>query len=889
MALSHSLPRRPAWVPAMAVLLGFQFLATPVCEGALYRWTADENSNLWNAQSSGGSSTSSNWTGSVIPGAGDGVVFTDSYLSHPIRTIHLNGNRAVDSAGFQDGDSFTLGTTVGGETLTIGQGTELFGYGIFSASSDSSSRSNVINCNVAMNDNSGDNTFGVYVATGTDVTIRGVVSGSNVLRKEHSGTLILTNANTYGGGTTITGFGTLRVSNTSGSATGTGSVTVNSPATLAGGGRVGGAITVDAGGFIAPGTSIGTLTALSGVTLNGTYACELDGASADQLAVTGTLDVRNGTLDLRELGLPTGTSFTIASATQVQGPFASVTGLRAGFWITYNSDSIVIERTTVLHVDGDAAPGGTGADWGNALDSLDLALSDAVPGDEIWVKEGIYVPGHLPISPDSTFDVRDGVSLLGGFAGTETSASQRDPRANLTVLSGDLQNNDTGKVNGITTTPANIAGTNAYNVVTVSFAAPVIDGFTITGGSALVAPIVGQGLDSRGGGIIVDTDFARIPTLSNCRIIGNTAVQGGGIFVHSNGGCDIESCDFRANSSTGRGGAAYYWWSRVTTKNCNFSGNRAGDDGGAIYDDPQANGTSLFVNCTITGNTAVDGGGGLNANTTGSASAQVFNTLIWNNSSQGSTAGTGSSVNNTSMYAFSHCLFQNINLAGTNNLDGAVAGNDPAFFYPLDPALAPSIEGEFRPGYDTAVLDAGTNSAIAGISEDLSGETRILGGTVDIGAYEGPLHTLFDFWMSGFFPGETDPAIIGPGADPSGNGLNNALSFVTNTSPLSTEPAQPVAIETVEPSGECRFLVPEVNQGWEQFGTYLEYSFDLDFWWRMHLSSADGSGEPTPGHPGILFYRVEGTYPDSDLERVFLDVDKASHPKIFVRVGVFLP
>ena len=795
----------------------------------------------------------------------------------------------MDSAGFQDGDSFTLGTTVGGETLTIGQGTELFGYGIFSASSDSSSRSNVINCNVAMNDNSGDNTFGVYIATGTEVTIHGVVSGSNVLRKEHSGTLILTNANTYGGGTTITGFGTLRVSNASGSATGTGSVTVNSPATLAGGGRVGGAITVDAGGFIAPGTSIGTLTALSGVTLNGTYACELDGASADQLAVTGTLDVRNGTLDLRELGLPTGTSFTIASATQVQGPFASVTGLRAGFWITYNSDSIVIERTTVLHVDGDAAPGGTGADWGNALDSLDLALSDAVPGDEIWVKEGIYVPGHLPISPDSTFDVPDGVSLLGGFAGTETSASQRDPRANLTVLSGDLQNNDTGKVNGITTTPANIAGTNAYNVVTVSFAAPVIDGFTITGGSALVAPIVGQGLDSRGGGIIVDTDFARIPTLSNCRIIGNTAVQGGGIFVHSNGGCDIESCDFRANSSTGRGGAAYYWWSRVTTKNCNFSGNRAGDDGGAIYDDPQANGTSLFVNCTITGNTAVDGGGGLNANTTGSASAQVFNTLIWNNSSQGSTAGTGSSVNNTSMYAFSHCLFQNINLAGTNNLDGAVAGNDPAFFYPLDPALAPSIEGEFRPGYDTAVLDAGTNSAIAGISEDLSGETRILGGTVDIGAYEGPLHTLFDFWMSGFFPGETDPAIIGPGADPSGNGLNNALSFVTNTSPLSTEPAQPVAIETVEPSGECRFLVPEVNQGWEQFGTYLEYSFDLDFWWRMHLSSADGSGEPTPGHPGILFYRVEGTYPDSDLERVFLDVDKASHPKIFVRVGVFLP
>ena len=470
--------------------------------------------------------------------------------------------------------------------------------------------------------------------------------------------------------------------------------------------------------------------------------------------------------------------------------------------------------------------------------------------------------------------------------GKQSQTFGYDPAANLTVLSGDLGGDDTSKVNGITTSPANIVGTNAYSVATVSFAAPVIDGFTIAGGSAPVTPIGNPGGESRGGGIFVDTDFAHVPTLSNCRLYGNTAVQGGAIFVHSNGGCDIVSCDFRANSATQRGGAAYYWWSNVTTKNCNFSGNYAGDDGGGIYDDPQDKGTSLFVNCTISGNHAFDSGGAVQANTTGSSSAQMTNTLIWNNS-----AGRAPTINNLVFYTFSHCLLENNDLTaiGTGNLNGTDAANDPGFFHPLDPALAPSMNGEFRPAHDTSVLNAGTNSAITGISKDISGEPRILGGTVDIGAYEGPLHTRYDFWMSGYFPGETDPAIIGPGEDPGGNGLSNALCFVTNTSPLATDPAQPVIMETVEPSGDCRFLVPEVNKGWEQFGTYIEYSFDMDFWWRMHLTSTDGSEEPAPGHPGVLFYRVEGTYPDSNLERVYLDVDKALHPRIFVRMGVFLP
>lgn len=877
--------RRPASVALLACL---QFLVTPVCEGTEYTWTAADNNMLWDAQSApAGGPATYNWSPGGVPGAGDAARFHDSAIANPHFTVDLNGNRAVQGITFEGpSQAITLGTSVGGDTLTIGNGNpDEFFLAINSEEADST-----INCNVAMNDTGGDNIFRV-MARESQLTINGVISGGNSLNffgnnilGTTDGVLVLDNANTYTGGTIIESGG-LRVSNASGSGTGTGPVTVEATALLSGTGRVGGAVTVDAGGTIAPGTSIGTLTALSGVTLNGTYACEIGGASADRLAVTGTLNVSNGTLDLTELNVPTGTSFTIATATTVQGTFATVEGLRPGLTLVYNSTSIVIERTPILHVDAAASPGGTGVSWGSALKTLDDALAYAISGDEIWVKEGVYVPGNGSGSPSSTFAVPDGIQLLGGFDGTETAANDRDPAAHLTVLSGDLDGNDTDKVDGITTSPANIVGTNAYSVVTVSFAAPVIDGFTITGGSALVTPISNPGGESRGGGVFIDTDFTRVPRLSNCRLYGNAAVQGGAIFVHSNGGCDIVSCDFRSNLASGRGGAAYYWLSNVTTTNCNFSGNYAGDDGGAIFDDPQATGTTLFVNCTITGNTAVDAGGAINASTTGSSSAEMFNTLIWNNS-----AGRASTINNVIFYDFFHCLLENINssVIGASNLDGTNAGNDPGFFLPTDPALAPTMGGDFRPAPLSAVLNAGDNSAISGISLDLSGEPRILESTVDLGAYEGALYSSYDWWINSFFPGETDPAIIGPDTDPGGNGMNNALSFVTSTSPLSTDPVQPIELQVT--STTVVFSENEVRIGDDPFGGYMEYSVDLENWTRIPLTTPNG----TEIEPGVILTKVEGILPnpvnpDPDLVILALSVDWAGFPKVFARMGVTTP
>jgi autotransporter-associated beta strand protein len=80
----------------------------------------------------------------------------------------------------------------------------------------------------------------------------GSAGGTGSLIKSGAGTLTLSAANTYSGGTIINA-GTVVVRNTSGSGTGSGSVLVNSGGTLSGNGIISGALTLNTGGRISPG------------------------------------------------------------------------------------------------------------------------------------------------------------------------------------------------------------------------------------------------------------------------------------------------------------------------------------------------------------------------------------------------------------------------------------------------------------------------------------------------------------------------------------------------------------------------------------------------------------------------------------------------------------
>jgi formylglycine-generating enzyme required for sulfatase activity len=146
----------------------------------------------------------------------------------------------------------------------------------------------------------GETTISVSTSTLTlSQTLGGgaAVGAQGALTKRGSGTLVLSAANTYAGGTTVAE-GTLTVTNTTGTATGTGPVTVGSGATIAGSGKVG-ALSLAGGSSVAPGLASGTLSAGNTTWAGGAgYACEINkatggtaGASSgwDQLAVTGTL------------------------------------------------------------------------------------------------------------------------------------------------------------------------------------------------------------------------------------------------------------------------------------------------------------------------------------------------------------------------------------------------------------------------------------------------------------------------------------------------------------------------------------------------------------------------------------------------------------------------
>lgn len=158
----------------------------------------------------------------------------------------------------------------------------------------------------------GGNTLTIGTSNNLTSSFGGTISGTNgKLVKNGAGTLTLTSAHTYTGGTTISG-GRVRANNSTGSAFGTGAVTVQLNTTLSGIGAFTGAATVH--GTYAPGNSVGNLTSGSiTVGSTGAYEWEINNATGtagntsggwDLATINGTLVFQSGaTLSLKSLGL----------------------------------------------------------------------------------------------------------------------------------------------------------------------------------------------------------------------------------------------------------------------------------------------------------------------------------------------------------------------------------------------------------------------------------------------------------------------------------------------------------------------------------------------------------------------------------------------------------
>lgn len=161
--------------------------------------------------------------------------------------------------------------------------------------------------------------------SGTPVLLDGA-SGSLGLTKRGSGTLTLTAAQTFSGGLAVSN-GTVFVENTTGSGTGSGSVTVYD-GTLAGNGIIAGPVSVESAADLSPGASVGKLTINNTLTLAGNTVIEVDKANGTNDVIVATTVNYGGTLTITDVsgGLVAGDSFTIVTAGSHTGNFTSVAG-----------------------------------------------------------------------------------------------------------------------------------------------------------------------------------------------------------------------------------------------------------------------------------------------------------------------------------------------------------------------------------------------------------------------------------------------------------------------------------------------------------------------------------------------------------------------------------
>lgn len=366
----------------------------------------------------------------------------------------------------------------------------------------------------------------------------------------------------------------------------------------------------------------------------------------------------------------------------------------------------------VIHVKPGGDDENDGSDWSHAKATVLSALSAAQGRDEIWVAAGTYTGQHtLPA----------GISLYGGFAGTETAREQANPSAHRSILDG-------GAAGAVV---RGGAGT---------WTGSVLDGFIIR--NANTTPAVSAGTltvrrceirDNAGPGVQLGVNSI----VENCVVTDNAGL---GVSAAAVRRCIIErNAGGGVNATNGVSGPTFVENNRIISN--------------GVASVATVGGVASASGAVVRNNLiALNQGRSVGGITGGSAALVVNNTIVANSAPVSGIGGlaaepiTGVVANNIIAYNSSGARihmyvggsFRNNDVFGNSGRDYVVAtdrtGTDGNIS--VDPKFASLTARNFHLQASSPLVDAGDSTLAQAGDLDIDGQPRIQGAAMDIGADE---------------------------------------------------------------------------------------------------------------------------------------------------------